>query len=62
MMAHPDAASAAAPADARRVVRLIHADAPLPADCSAEALGSKAWNLARMAALGLPVPPAFVIG
>ena len=42
MMAHPDAASAAAPADARRVVRLIHADAPLPADCGAEALGSKA--------------------
>lgn len=62
MMAHPDAASAAAPADARRVVRLIHADAPLSADCGAAALGSKAWNLARMAALGLPVPPAFVIG
>ena len=34
MMAHPDAASAAAPADARRVVRLIHADAPLPAECA----------------------------
>ena len=53
---------AATPADARRVVRLVHADAPLPEDCGAEELGSKAWNLARMAALGLPVPPAFVIG
>jgi len=27
-----------------------------------EAIGSKAHNLARMAGLGLPVPPAFVIG
>ncbi len=46
----------------RRTIRLIHADAPLPADCGPAALGFKAWNLARMAALGLPVPPAFVIG
>lgn len=29
---------------------------------SPEAIGFKAHNLARMAALGLPVPPAFVIG
>jgi len=29
---------------------------------SAQTLGFKAWNLLRMAALGLPVPPAFVIG
>jgi len=28
----------------------------------AERMGFKAWNLARMAALGLPVPPAFVLG
>jgi pyruvate,orthophosphate dikinase len=34
------------------------ADAILPP----EAIGFKAHNLARMAALGLPVPPAFVIG
>ena len=27
-----------------------------------EAVGFKAHNLARMAALGLPVPPAFVLG
>lgn len=32
---------------------------PVP---SPEAIGFKAHNLARMAALGLPVPPAFVIG
>lgn len=62
MSASADMAVGATPVDARRVVRLIHADSPLPADCGAAALGSKAWNLARMAALGLPVPPAFVIG
>ena len=28
---------------------------------SADAIGNKAANLARMAALGLPVPPAFVL-
>ena len=28
---------------------------------SAEIVGAKAANLARMAALGLPVPPAFVL-
>ena len=28
---------------------------------SAEMVGNKAANLARMAALGLPVPPAFVL-
>lgn len=45
----------------RRTVELIHADHPL-AGSGPEALGFKAWNLARMAALGLPVPPAFVLG
>lgn len=29
--------------------------------CSAETVGAKAANLARMATLGLPVPPAFVL-
>lgn len=29
---------------------------------SAQTMGSKAWNLSRMSALDLPVPPAFVIG
>lgn len=29
---------------------------------SAQTVGFKAWNLLRMAALGLPVPPAFVLG
>lgn len=49
-------------ADDRCVVQMIHRDMPLaPGSCPA-ALGAKAWNLARMAALGLPVPPAFVIG
>lgn len=40
----------------------IHAGARLPAGAGADTLGAKAWNLARMAALGLPVPPAFVLG
>lgn len=30
-------------------------------DVSADVIGAKAFNLARMAALGLPVPPAFVL-
>ena len=56
------AAAPAMPAADRRVIRLIHADTALPAGGGADALGVKAFNLARMAALGLPVPPAFVIG
>jgi pyruvate,orthophosphate dikinase len=56
------AAEPAMPATDRRVIRLIDADTALPAGCGADALGVKAFNLARMAALGLPVPPAFVIG
>jgi len=34
-----------------------HAELP-----GADAIGFKAWNLARMAAIGLRVPPAFVLG
>jgi pyruvate,orthophosphate dikinase len=34
-------------------------DGPSP---SARTMGSKAWNLLRMAQLSLPVPPAFVLG
>jgi len=48
--------------DQRRVVQMIHPELPLPPGSGPAALGAKAWNLARMAALGLPVPPAFVIG
>ena len=39
--------------------------APHPAQAataSAQTMGFKAWNLLRMAQLGLPVPPAFVLG
>ncbi|RJG11018.1 pyruvate, phosphate dikinase [Pseudomonas cavernicola] len=52
-------------ADEERALRLIHfigGSTALPAAASPAALGFKAWNLARMAALGLPVPPAFVLG
>jgi pyruvate,orthophosphate dikinase len=49
-------------ADDRCVVQMIHRDMPLAPGSGPAALGAKAWNLARMAALGLPVPPAFVIG
>lgn len=31
-------------------------------EASAQTMGFKAWNLLRMARLGLPVPPAFVLG
>ncbi|MEW6644846.1 MAG: PEP/pyruvate-binding domain-containing protein [Pseudomonadota bacterium] len=40
------------------IVRIGDGSAPA---CSAETVGAKAANLARMAALGLPVPPAFVL-
>ncbi|MGD0563473.1 MAG: PEP/pyruvate-binding domain-containing protein [Roseiarcus sp.] len=32
-----------------------------PAEGGAEEVGAKAWNLMRMAQIGLPVPPAFVL-
>lgn len=35
--------------------------APVPAEASAETMGSKAYGLLRLARLGLPVPPAFVL-
>ena len=44
--------------DKADIVRLGDVSSPLP---SAEDVGAKAANLARMAALGLPVPPAFVL-
>jgi pyruvate,orthophosphate dikinase len=40
------------------IVRLGEASGPLPC---AEDIGAKAANLARMLAIGLPVPPAFVL-
>ncbi len=41
-------------------VHLILAGAPVPSGGAAE-VGNKAWNLIRMAAAGLPVPPGFVL-
>lgn len=61
MNADASIVSPAAP-QATPAVCLIHARARLPADAGPATLGAKAWNLARMAALGLPVPPAFVLG
>jgi pyruvate,orthophosphate dikinase len=58
----PDPASLAGADDPRRKIHFIGGGTALPASASPETLGFKAWNLARMAALGLPVPPAFVIG
>lgn len=43
-------------------VHFIDAETPLPADVTPALLGFKAFNLARMAAIGLRVPPAFVLG
>jgi pyruvate,orthophosphate dikinase len=40
-------------------IRRIHADST--EEAVAEVIGAKAANLARVAALGLPVPPAFVL-
>ncbi|ACO77998.1 pyruvate, phosphate dikinase [Azotobacter vinelandii CA] len=48
--------------DPLRLVLSIGAGVTLPEEASPASLGFKAWNLARMAAMGLPVPAAFVIG
>lgn len=45
-----------------RLILSIGAGVALLEAASPASLGFKAWNLARMAELGLPVPPAFVIG
>lgn len=42
-------------------MRIVRIGAGSTATPSAETVGAKAANLARMAALGLPVPPAFVL-
>jgi pyruvate,orthophosphate dikinase len=44
-----------------RRVYLIGAGTALAAGTSPEEMGFKAYNLARMAAVGMPVPPAFVL-
>ncbi|MEC5216288.1 pyruvate,orthophosphate dikinase [Actimicrobium sp. GrIS 1.19] len=41
---------------------LIDGTTPAPPGASATSMGFKGWNLLRMAQLGLPVPPAFVLG
>lgn len=48
-------------AESRKIIHSIDPSAP-PGQSTPEALGFKAYNLARMAALGLRVPSAFVIG
>lgn len=50
-----------APAGNRRIF-VIGGPGAEPLAGGAEAMGFKAYNLARMAAIGLPVPPAFVLG
>jgi len=47
--------------DSERRVYLISAGAALAAGASPEEIGFKAYNLARMAAVGMPVPAAFVL-
>jgi pyruvate,orthophosphate dikinase len=42
-------------------MHIVHIDNETKATPDAESIGAKAANLARMAALGLPVPPAFVL-
>lgn len=42
-------------------MQIVHIESGASATPPAEIVGAKAANLARMAALGLPVPPAFVL-
>jgi pyruvate,orthophosphate dikinase len=51
----------AASKDGERRVHLIGAGAALAAGASPEEMGFKAYNLARMATIGLPVPAGFVL-
>lgn len=46
----------------RAILHLITATTPLDPTATPEVLGFKAYNLARMASIGLNVPPAFVLG
>ncbi|MBC7164435.1 MAG: pyruvate, phosphate dikinase [Roseovarius sp.] len=46
----------------RAILYLIAGNTPLDPTATPEVLGAKAYNLARMAAIGLNVPPAFVLG
>jgi phosphoenolpyruvate synthase/pyruvate phosphate dikinase len=55
-------ASSPAPGEDLECVYSIGGKKMLPDTVTEAALGFKAYNLARMAALGLNVPPAFVIG
>lgn len=48
--------------DPRQQIYFIGDHAPLPEGAAQDTLGAKAWNLTKMATLGLPVPPAFVLG
>lgn len=48
--------------DEHACICLIGKGQRVPESATVAALGNKAWNLARLAALGLPVPPAFVLG
>jgi len=47
---------------ANRRIFLVGGQNAEPLTGDANAMGFKAYNLARMAAIGLPVPPAFVLG
>ena len=57
-----DQAGDAGGVNARIVYPISGAALAMTPELSPEALGFKAYNLARMAGLGLNVPPAFVIG
>ena len=51
-----------APATDHRSIQLIAGARPLDPCATPETLGFKAYNLARLAAIGLEVPPAIVLG
>ena len=61
-MNHTMATPAADTPDACRLTHFIGGATALPANASPAALGFKAWNLARMAALGLAKPPGVGLG
>ena len=62
MNVRPEPSQTSQDAEPASPIYFIGGAEPLPEDATPAVLGFKAFNLAQMAAIGLNVPPAFVLG
>ena len=62
MNVRPEPSQTGREAEPAPPIYFISGAEPLPGDVTPAVLGFKAYNLAQMAAIGLRVPPAFVLG